>query len=103
MNKSLELIHLLYEVEEGFEVKVLGVLGDALYLEVPTGGRKYGYKPDPEKTDLDAEGLQREFEKRAKYSSGKALAWLKTVTTLSSGSYKGVSKIVRDTPIENKR
>ena len=76
-------------VNEGLTVKGLGVLGNTYFVNV--NGNKYGYSASPEQ-DLSIEEIQKKFEKMCTFSAGKALAWLKKVTMLDSGSVKGKSK-----------
>jgi len=96
MNKSILILEKM-DIIEALEVKNLGVLGNTLFLDI--NGTRYGYSANhPEGHGI--EKISKQFDDMSKHSVGKALAWLKTVTKLESGSVKGVPKTIRGTPAE---
>jgi hypothetical protein len=57
---------------------------DGVEIFITINGHKYGYKQ--KEGDLEIGDIARKFEKMLQFSAGRALAWLKKHTTLSSGS-----------------
>lgn len=85
-----EIIKLIGESEETpkFEVDPVGMEGDVYSLSI--NGHKYSYKAKPE-SDLSIQEIGEKFVKILKYSSGRALNWLKKHTVLEKGSAKNES------------
>jgi hypothetical protein len=74
------------ELDEKLEVKYAGYdpKPDGVEIHVEINGHKYGYSQ--KEGGLDIGEIARKFEKMLQFSAGKALAWLKKNTTLTSGS-----------------
>jgi len=74
---------LIYKLAEaGLTIKNLGVVNNELRIVI--NGHEYGYMPISGSVD----DLNRTFSGMLKYSAGRALAWLKKHSKLSSGSKK---------------
>lgn len=81
---------------ESLEVESLGLVGHLYGIKI--NGHKYLYSASSDQ-DLSIEQIANKFEKQLLGSKGKALAWLKSVTNLESGSVKGSSAIwTKDNP-----
>lgn len=72
---------------ESLEVKNEGIKDGK--LEISIGGHKYFYTSN---SDLSIEDISKKFNGIAKYSPGRAIAWLKRNTKLISGSKKFVAE-----------
>lgn len=66
-----------------FKVEKIGKKGDEFVVSIE--GHEYGYKPIAG-GNLSIDDLEKKFDGIAKFSSGKALAWLKRNADLVSGS-----------------
>jgi hypothetical protein len=87
-NESID-IHSLDDSEikkmceaEGFSVAAVGINGQDFHIKI--NDHDYGYKP----IGMSVQDLEHKFKGLLKYSSGRAIAWLKRNSTLSSGSQK---------------
>lgn len=81
---------LLQMCAEALDVIPHGILGSTLFVTI--NGRKYGYNAAPN-AGKSIEEIEKTFIDMIKHGAGKALAWLKKVTVLASGSVKGLSKL----------
>lgn len=96
MDKLQILLNLLETLtDEKLDLSPKGVLGSTFFLDI--NGNRYGYNVDSGKYKGSIEDLEKEFLSKID-KPGAALAWLKSVTTLASGSLKGISPILRGTP-----
>jgi 2'-5' RNA ligase len=81
---------LIAACSEALDVIPHGILGSTLFVTI--NGRKYGYNAAPN-AGKSIEEIEKTFIDMIKHGAGKALAWLKKVTVLASGSVKGLSKL----------
>lgn len=70
---------------EGLDVNVLGVSTGEFGLRI--NGKEYSYAP-VKSSGLTVYDLERKFKTIAKYSIGRALAWLKKNSILATGGKK---------------
>ena len=73
-------------INEAIKIDFIGPKNDVFFIKI--NSRLYGYKSN----HFTASELSRRFGKIMKYSPGKALAWLKRYSYLTSGSKKVVKE-----------
>ena len=79
--------------DKEFDLKPMGIINKTYFLEI--NGRKYGYVVAPHISDTIEQVVKRFNDMLKTNSRGQALAYLRSATTLASGSVKGVSPIMR--------
>jgi len=77
-------------INEAIKIDFIGPKNGVFFIKI--NGRLYGYKSN----HFTASELSRKFGKIMKYSPGKALAWLKKYSYLTSGSKKIIKESLWD-------
>jgi hypothetical protein len=76
------------EATANLAVVPVGLKGDQFIVKI--NGKDYGYAPKDDQLSLN--DIAEKFKKILKFSSGRALAWLKKNTQLATGSAKNESE-----------